>query len=71
MAQMNVKRWRRAVVALLVTGAFAHQATGVASAAVAPEGQYQGPSYAGSASSPTGSSPRASCGSTTGPGGRP
>jgi len=54
---MNLRRWWRAPVALLATLAFAHQATGTAAAAVAPEGQYQGPSYAGSASSPTGSKP--------------
>jgi VCBS repeat-containing protein len=54
---MNAKRWRRTLVALVATVAFAHQATGTAGA-VAAEGQYEGPSYAGSASSPTGSKPQ-------------
>jgi hypothetical protein len=44
-------------LALVAAGLFGYQATGVAAADVAPEGQYQGPSYAGSASSPTGSKP--------------
>ena len=57
MPRTDFRRWRRALVALVAAGAFAYQATGTAAAAVAAAGQYQGPSYAGSASSPTGSKP--------------
>jgi hypothetical protein len=50
-------RRRAALVALMAVGAFTYQATGTAGAAVAEEGRFQGPSYLGSASSPTGSKP--------------
>jgi hypothetical protein len=50
-------RTRAALVALVAAGVFGYQATGTAAAEVAEEGQFQGPSYAGSASSPTGSKP--------------
>jgi hypothetical protein len=57
MPSTDFRRWTRALVALVAAGLFGYQATGVAAADVAPKGQYQGPSYAGSASSPTGSKP--------------
>jgi hypothetical protein len=57
MPRTTFTRARAALVALVAAGVFGFQATGAAAAEVAPEGQYQGPSYAGSASSPTGSKP--------------
>jgi hypothetical protein len=57
MPRTTFTRARAALVALVAAGVFGFQATGTAAADVAPEDHFQGPSYAGSASSPTGSKP--------------